>query len=258
MEPYKFEDDIKNKLEKRTINPTENSWDKLAGSLDSKKEKKGTKVWYLLGFAASVVGILFMISIFIKKDIEKTAPIIVDSPIPEKEDATKVIVVETNSPEINILNSVKTNDNTTNLIDDSSKKSISKSTNHSDNNMETTRILDAHSSDKVAVINYENLKKDSVNTTSEDQQIEELITKIDELKSEYLSVSESDIDALLLNAQKELALQKIVAESVKTVDAYKLLQDVEAELDKSIRVKFLETLKLNFENMKTVIAQRND
>ena len=44
MEPYKFEENIKEKLEKRTINPTKNSWDKLANSLDSKNERKGRKI----------------------------------------------------------------------------------------------------------------------------------------------------------------------------------------------------------------------
>ena len=258
MEPYKFEQDIKNKLEKRTINPTEKSWDKLADSLESKSEKNGTKVWYLLGIAASVVGVLFMASIFIKKDKEKTTPIIVDSPIPEKEDGTKAVVVETNSTETDILKSIKTNDNAPNLIVESPKKSISKSIIHSDKILETTKISEINTLDKVAVINYENLKKDSAKTTSEDQKIEALITKIEALKSEHLTVTDTDIDALLLNAQKELALQKIYDESVKTVDAYKLLQDVEADVDKSIRVKFLETLKMNFENMKTVIVQRND
>jgi hypothetical protein len=258
MVPYNFEDDIKKKLEKRTINPTVNSWDKLAGSLESKKEKKGTKLWYFLGFAASIVGVLFMVSTFLKKDIDKTTPIIVDSPILENEDAIIVISSKTDSLELKSLNNIETNDATTNLIVDSANKTISKPTNHSEKVIETTKIPTIINSDKVAEISLGNSNKDTINTTFEDQKIEELITQIEALKTEYLSVSDSDIDALLKDAQNTLALEKLFEENTKTVDAYKLLQDVEADLDKSIRVKFLETLKLNFENIKTAIAQRND
>jgi len=258
MEPYKFEENIKEKLEKRTINPTKNSWDKLANSLDSKNERKGRKVWYILGVAASIVGVLFLVSTFFKKDIEKTTPIIVDSPIPEKEAATKVIVVETNSLENDTLNSIKTNDDASSLVVDSPKILLSKSKNPSDEILETTKTPVTNTLDKIAVIKNEDSKKDNAKRTVEDQEITALILQIETLKSEHLTVTDTDIDALLKDAQNTLALEKLFEDNAKTVDAYKLLQDVEADLDKSIRVKFLETLKLNFENIKTAIAQRNN
>lgn len=257
MEPYKFEKDIKSKLEKRTIKPTANSWHKLESSLESNEPKKGTKVWYLLGIAASVVGILLVVSIFFKKDIDKTTPIIVDSPVPENEDATTTVAVENNSTVLDTLQSEKPINATENLIVGTSKESTSKPTKQTSKSfVDATPTL--QNVEKVAVITPINSEKDSVNTTIEAKKIEELITQIEDLKTQTYAVTDNDIDALLKDAQLALKFEKLYTENKKTVDAYKLLQDVEADIDKSMRVKFLETLKLNFENMKTLIAQRND
>ena len=101
-------------------------------------------------------------------------------------------------------------------------------------------------------------KEVSAVSNEENQEIELVINQIEDLKTKHISVSTTDVDLLLKNAQKKLALERIYNENIKTVDAYKLLQDVEADIDKSTRTKILETLKLNYEHMKTVIAQRND
>jgi hypothetical protein len=255
MEPYKFEEDIKKKLEKRTIKPTANSWNKLADSLEFKGRKKGISILYLMGIAASIVGVLFIVSIFLKKDADKITPTIVNIPIPEKEEASSNIAVEKTAPETETLTNTKATDNTLNSLGNSSKETISKTTKPSNKVFVDIKTQKLQNTATVAIINT---IKNSPNTTLEAQKIEELITQIEDLKTQHITITDNDIDALLKDAQLTLALEKLYVENTKTVDAYKLLQDVEADLDKSIRVKFLETLKLNYENMKTAIAQRND
>ena len=58
MAPLKLENKIKETIEQRTIQPSENVWEKLEGKLDSTK-----KPWYVfnpwyLGIAASIIGVL--------------------------------------------------------------------------------------------------------------------------------------------------------------------------------------------------------
>ena len=258
MEPYKFEQDIKNKLEKRTIKPTENSWDKLQNSLEFKARKKGTKVWYLIGVAASIVGVLFMVSIFFNKDIEQTTPTVVDAPIIQKEDSSGSVATKNNSTVLDTLQNSESVNNTINIIAGTSKKTNSKSKNHSDFKFVDVKKTTPDNENIVRDVTDLNVKKDSIYGSVEDTKIEVILTQIRDLKTKTYVITDKDIDALLRDAQLAIEFEKLYEENTKTVDAYKLLQDVEADIDKSIRVKFLETLKLNYENMKTLIAQRND
>jgi len=257
MEPYKFEQDIKNKLEKRSIQPLNNSWQKLSDSLEKKEHKKNNKFLWIMGVAASIVGILFVVSVFFKEDSDINSPIIVASPEFGKEDTlTKVAVEEVilkteDSTKKEVLNSLNNDSNSV------AKKTIYNA-NSKNKKSESIAVLVStknNTSEELAVVNK---NVNDTNLMLESQKIDSIFSQIQNLKDQNKTVLSTDIDALLFNAQQELALQKIIDESKKTVDAYKLLQDVEAELDKSMRVKFLETLKLNYENMKTLIAQRND
>tara|TARA_R110001583_G_scaffold61843_7_gene182373 strand:+ start:2522 stop:3298 length:777 start_codon:yes stop_codon:yes gene_type:complete len=258
MESNKFEQDIKNKLEKRTIQPTANSWDKLTRLLQQKEHKKNYKFLWLIGAAASVVGILFINSIFLKEDIEKNTPTIVTVPEVFKEDSTIKVASEAIVNKEEHIEKKEVNIYKTNASKITSKKSIYNSINKKKEVVKSPTEFALN-----AVVNNEEIsgvkKIENVpDFTLENQKIDSLISQIKDLKVENKGIEISEIDALLFKAQRELTLQKIVDESIKTVDAYKLLQDVEADLDKSFRIKVLETLKLNYENMKTVIAQRNN
>ena len=122
MEPYKFEQDIKKKLEKRRIQPSTNSWNKLADSLQFKEHKKDTKFLWLMGIAASIVGVLFVVSIFLNEEKGNSAPTIVNVPPPEKEDASIEVASEeiVIDEEILINNDSDTSNN--NKFNNSSKK----------------------------------------------------------------------------------------------------------------------------------------
>jgi len=78
------------------------------------------------------------------------------------------------------------------------------------------------------------------------------------LKDYNKEVTDEAIDALLLQAQKEITLKKLYNVSTRVVDADLLLQDVEADLDQSFRTKVFETLKASYNTVKTAVAQRNN
>ena len=62
MAPFKFEEDIKSVLEKRTITPSKTVWSELEKTLEKTSEPTKKKGFWWIGIAASVVGI-FWISI---------------------------------------------------------------------------------------------------------------------------------------------------------------------------------------------------
>ena len=246
MEPYKFENNIKHKLEKRAIQPSTGSWIKLERSLQQKEHKKNRKFFWIMSAAASIVGVLFVVSIFLKEDVELNTPIIVASPEIDTIETIEVVADGIEKKNIELERFIATTDKT-NSLDPSSKKQ----------KKETTTFIN-----ELAVRDNEVEKPNELINlsivSSEEHKIDSIISQIENLKKESKGISVSDIDALLLKAQQEIALQRIYDESIKTVDAYKLLQDVEEDIDRSFRVKVFETLKLTYENMKTVIAQRND
>ena len=94
--------------------------------------------------------------------------------------------------------------------------------------------------------------------TFEEQKITEVVAKVEELKSKNQEVTDEVIDALLLEAQKEIRFNKSYNNSTGIVDANMLLQVVETDLDQSFRSKVFDAIKASFGTVKTVVAQRND
>ena len=80
MAPIKFEDDFKEKLDKRTIAPSNDAWNKLSERLNAEDNTSNNKGFWWIGIAASVIGILFAIFQFSKSDIEPNIPAVVDAP----------------------------------------------------------------------------------------------------------------------------------------------------------------------------------
>ena len=77
MAPIKFEEQLKDKLEQRKLQPSEQAWSKLANRLDNQEKKENRSLWWL-GVAASIVLILAVSIPYFNNDSENTQPIIVD------------------------------------------------------------------------------------------------------------------------------------------------------------------------------------
>ena len=75
----KYEEQLKDKLEQRTIQPSSDAWQKLNDKLDANKSKKNNKGFWYLGIAASIVGILLITNVFNNDNTNATEPTIVDT-----------------------------------------------------------------------------------------------------------------------------------------------------------------------------------
>jgi hypothetical protein len=71
-------------------------------------------------------------------------------------------------------------------------------------------------------------------------------------------VTDSEIELLLLQAQKDLTINKIEMDTMSKVSASSLLQDVETDLDESFRDKIYTTIVSGYNVIVTAVAERNN
>lgn len=241
MAPIKFEENIKDKLEKRTIQPSNDAWQTLASRLDAKNNKKKSPYYLWLGVAASIVAIMFIASQLFVNNNNTT----IETPV----------IVNTNKETIKKVESenvLQKKDVLTNNVEKESVKELNIKTPKS----EKTEVaqLTKQKEEKTVLP-----KEVIVNKTSfEDLKVQQVVAQIQGLKDKGESVTDKDIDALLDQAQKEITLQNIYNETTKTVDANALLQDVESDLQQSFRDKVFNALKSSYNTVKTAVAERNN
>ena len=247
MESNNFENKIKETLENRSIQPSAQAWVKLSNRLDSAATKPNNKTFWWLGIAASVIGILFVVSIFFKN--EKGTNKIVVTPVEDVNETVAPEAIDTNS----------FNEDKLVILED--KTAISEETIQNDKQVPSQTLSYKNNENMELANQSESINKDTKAPQEvlsfEDKKIQEVVAKIADLKSQNAQVTEADIDALLLEAQNEIRLQKS-NNQVAGIDPLELLQGVEADLNQSFRSKVLEAIKASYGTVKTAVAQRND
>ncbi|GGG32704.1 hypothetical protein [Bizionia arctica] len=243
MAPIKFEENIKEKLEKRTLQPSSQAWDRLSKKLDTAPKKSSIKTIWWFGIAASLVGILFMINMFLNTpETNNFTPVLVDTEINEvdifknneKVDIQETLVVKEGlNATINNLSEEKINsDGTGKKLKNYPVKNTQVV--HAETNREAEEMVNNLSmespKDRTALVTLETQEKTNKTVT--------------------------DIDALLLKAQQNIS--KTANSNTYAIDAKALLQDVEEDLEESFRDKVFETIKTNYKKVKTAVAERND
>ena len=250
MAPVKFEDNLKETLEKRTISPSSDAWSRLQNRLDESKEKKSNKRFWMLGLAASVVGVLLVTTLFLKSDdidsINNEIKIVQETPAIElNEQEGTSIVLEDKKNETQFLKantqveSEIAHENVSEKKFESQKKAI-----------EQPVVVD------LAAVSENHIEEEI--KSFEDIKVDEVVAQVQKLVSINQSVTEQEIDSLLNIAQLEINQQRIYNETTGKVDAMALLQGVENDLDKSFRNRVLETLISSVESVATAVAQRNN
>ncbi len=253
MAPIKFEDNIKDKLENRRLKPSIDAWDKLTEQLDHQEKNKNSKPAWWLGIAASLIGVLLIVTQFTNK-VETIKPVIVDAP--EKIEKNKIEPFIIKEEQQSQKQSVDEK-----ILNNSEYKKILKE-------KTAIHLMKANQPKTVVAINETNQEENDITHNKpvgiikealsfEEQKIQDILTKIHTMKENKLVVTDSTIDALLFEAQKDIKLNKIINKTSRLVDANALLQDVEADLDQSFRSKVFEAIKSSYNSVKTAVAQRN-
>jgi hypothetical protein len=263
MAPIKFEEQLKEKLEQRSIQPSSDAWNKLSERLDKVEEKQNNKGFWWLGIAATLVGVLVTLTFIFKTNTEIIEPTIVDTKketIIEKQDLQNLEVLGNNAVAIEEndkkSDEAQQNDTKTLIIKMPLKAVIIEQQDALIPNIvnETLAEVDTEFNEvnnktietKHEIVNFETLK------------VNEVVAQIQKLQQENKEVTTEEIDALLATAQKEITMQKLFNEATKTVDADALLRSVEDDLELTFRDKVFSAIKSGYETVKTAVVERNN
>ena len=275
MAPINFEENIKEKLEKRTLQPSADAWTTLSNNLNNHDKKNKRGFIFYIGIAASIVGILLVTTVmFDSTENQLGDPILVDteinaSQIKLDEDINNdivnmevVVTISEEKKEQNITDIIKSsiknepklantsNQSTTSKIENNVKKSPK---DESLNVNETTQAL--------ATINPISNKKEQSSMsilTFEEVKAVEVVNQIKKLEIENGMVTDTEIENLLKQAEREILRERIYTETSRTVNADALLQDVEDELEQSFRSRVFEGLKSHSKTLLSAVAERNN
>ena len=257
MAPIKFEEDMKDKLEKRTLQPSAKSWNTLSQRLDN-HEKKNTKLgFFWLTVAASIVGVLLVYTVFFStKTNSNTNTILV-------EDNTEIDTLTIKAPK-QILEAIKQD-----VVTKTEETEIKKQTNNKTlkkpqalNNVASNTIQTVKEKTKTVVNNIKIKEPILINNSSVKN--EALVANIDNQtnsittgKNKNSLVTDHEINVLLAKATQDIALQKTKSKTIP-LNYNGLLIDVEDDLNESVRDKMLKVVKKGYESLRESVAERNE
>ncbi|WP_034061415.1 hypothetical protein [Lacinutrix jangbogonensis] len=254
MAPIKFEEDMKDRLEKRTITPASKSWDTLSKRLDHEEKKSNKTGFWWLGMAASIIGVLLVSNFFINTKITNST----DSSIAKENTTTDTLKIEVpkqiiSTPKQEVI--VKIEEQT---IKKSRKKTEKKP-------IESTKYY--------ANVNSKNKVKTIVNKTQVEEpllvdkstiQNEPLVAIVENIPDKKNNIEtknnitlDNEINSLLAKATEDIAMQEPKSKSIP-IDYNGLLIAVEDDLDKTFRDKMFNAVRKGYETIRESVAERND
>lgn len=290
MAPIKFEEQIKNKLEERRIEPSSQAWETLANQLEQPEKSKSKALWKY-AIAASVIGIMLVSTVFYNNSTsQKTKPIIVNTTnnsVKQNNNNNAVVNGNKNQDEVHAtqqntqvehkikqlnkvpktLNNTSANEAIANLKTQKAEQLKNvlkpKSLNNNLNEDDTIKLTEVTNNSNVAVANNsiknENVITEKITLKSiEEQKIEDVMQKIKTIEAKGDRITSQEVDKLLKAAENELMIERLKHSNTRTVDANSLLLEVEGDMDKTFRDRVLETLKASYDKVKTAVAERNE
>lgn len=268
MAPIKFEEQLKNKLEQRSIQPSSDVWKQLSERLDENQEKPKNKGFWWLGVAAAIIGVLFALNFVFNSNtnseiIEPTIVDAINNDVIETNELTKPTIVDNNSKvalelsdeQDNIVSQKETKNQ---IIKTPLKTVIKEKQKELILSNRDEAVIALQKADKVNISIEEPIKADEDVLSYVDQKVNEVVAQIQKVNEETNGVSNDEIDMLLREANEEIIMQKLYNEAIKTVDVEALLGSVEGELDQSFRDKVFKALKSGYKTVKTAVVERNN
>lgn len=246
MEPNNIENQIREKLNSREIQPSEMSWDRLDAMLSVAEEKKTKRFPFLsfqfIGIAASILVFLSVGLFFINQKEEVSGT---DNQIVTKE-------VENNNEQ---NDSVITKQNFTNEIVNQQEEQVAVTINNK------PQIINKKSSESFNQNNQKTGVNPIINKEKEiEYQFAEVIAQknmpriISQEKIEMPKKVAVNVDDLLASVEKT---SKKEANAKVKVNANSLLSQVDGELEQTFRQKVINRIGKNYQEVKVALANRN-
>lgn len=230
MEPNKFDKIIKEKIEARTIAPSNDAWQKLEAMMVIADKPKRSYSW--LYIAASFVGILIVSSVFFNQkesiNIHRSNPVVLDQ------------------------NAKNTN------ADKNEKNDEVVTTSHNGNsvavaNKYINRKEPVQQQEEVIVPNSNIYKEQQLATVSSKKNDSQSTAIHRYISAQNLLAAVSDNKVEVISTNKTFEKNR----SGKTVDPNRLLSSVETELNQSFKESALDKFNKKLNAIKTAVVNRN-
>lgn len=281
MAPIKFEENIREKLQERELQPSKEAWNKLSDRLEKEPHKKNNRrLW--MAVAAGFVGVLLVVSFLLdSKNNTNIDQIVVEDNITPQ-------VEEKITNDSNIEESIVEN-TTGSMAEVETKREENFSENENIRKNNRTEIVVNTQNDMNTLIEKDGTYHEEIQTPVEDEvihdsvafntkdektveeepvktkndlfidnKVKEVITAIEQIKKDKNMITADDIDALLNKAQRDISDNRILNSNDRKVDATALLIDVENELERSFRDRVFEALGNGFNKIRTAVVERNN
>jgi len=281
MAPIKFEENIREKLQERELQPSKEAWNKLSVTLEKKPQKKNNrKQW--LAVAAGFAGVLIVVSFLLDNNNNANIQQIVmenniNSPVEEKsinDSKTEEPIIKNTTESMAEIDSgqkesfsenenIRKN-NSAQIVASTGNKQIPVEKNEGVDPIEIETPFEEQLTHDAVAFNKKDektVKEELVKTEEDifiDNKVKEVITAIEQIKKDKNTVAIEDIDALLNKAQRDISNNRILNSKNRKVDATALLIDVEKELERSFRDRVFEALGNGFNKIRTAVVERNN
>jgi len=239
MEPNNFEKDFREKLNQRTIEPSNKTWDRLDAMLSIAEEKQPKKNYKWLYIAASIVGFLLVGTFFFnqKKNVVETPKVNVVT----EDNAKKDSAVQ---PTLNVIDSNKTEIAVSEKMSIQTSNKREKKINHNVSEQKSYQLIKNEKNQiaECSVIIKNNQEKQSINNQT---------SVVETSKNE-------NVDQLLNTAEKTVVAEHSAKPKSKIkINANDLLNQVDGELETSFREKVITKVNKNYQTVKVALANRN-
>ena len=281
MAPIKFEENIREKLQERELQPSKEAWNKLSDTLEKEPQKKKNRR-LLMAVAAGFVGVLLVVSFLLdsKNNTNIDQIVVEDNITPQVEEK---ITIDSNNEESIVENT------TGSMAEVETKREENFSENENIRKNNRTEIVVNTQNDMNTLIEKDGTYHEEIQTPVEDEvihdsvafntkdektveeepvktkndlfidnKVKEVITAIEQIKKDKNMITADDIDALLNKAQRDISDNRILNSNDRKVDATALLIDVENELERSFRDRVFEALGNGFNKIRTAVVERNN
>ena len=251
-----LEDNFKDKLERRRLEPTASAWDRIEGKLDASQGKKKSKIVLWMGIAAS-----FIAGVFITALIYNTS--VVDEQTPYVENQPEDVIDEI-APEqsIDMPSEILLTDATTNNVE------VQKSVTSPQNNTATKKKRTNPTKSKYRPYSNANTINSQVEeavatSIMKEEAIKSTVNAVVDVNPDEVKTSEEllddEVENLLKAAQQSINKQPVYAQPQRVVDANELLLDAEAEVDPdSFKDRMFRTLKKEFNRAVEAVANKDN
>jgi hypothetical protein len=231
MAQNKLENQIREKLNSREIQPSAQAWDRLDAMLTVGEEKKTKRSFFSFKYIGIAASVLVFVTLGLFYFNQKNTTI-----------ESQNTVVETERKE-----TPNSNIQTPNL-ESRQIEEVAVSVKKEDYSQQTTdNRQPITNNNEVSIIN-QNQEEAIVNQEIVSPKQEDKIIK---------KTSMVDVDELLASVEKDRKKETKVSKSSINIDAKSLLSEVDTELDMTFRQRVLNTVNKNYKSVKEAVVNRN-